>query len=311
MAIGIDLANQLLSGADRSGRAARVILLSDGHANQGDHSLPGLRRRAARAVQGEWVFSTAGVGHRFDEGLMASLADAGTGNFYYVEHVAALAGVFDAEFASARETVAAALAVSIRPAPGVQVVDAAGYPLERDGAVVRFRPGDLFSGQERRIWVTLRAPASGEGEHDLGHFSVSYRGDGERQEIGFDRTPRIACVRGEEDFFASIDGEAWARSTLRDEIGELKQKVAGAVRAGDRDRAMQEIRLYQAGKERANAYLKRADVFEAMDDLDEMAIEVEEAFAAPPSAAPRMQNRLGKQLSVEGTDSRRSGAKRQ
>ena len=32
-------------------------------------------------------------------------------------------------------------------------------PLERDGRRVSFRPGSLFAGQEREIWVTLRVPS--------------------------------------------------------------------------------------------------------------------------------------------------------
>ena len=310
MAIGMDLANQILAGGQRSGRAARVVLLSDGHANQGDHSRDGLRRRAARAVKGEWVFSTVGVGEGFDEALMTSLADSGAGNFYYVQHVENLAGVFADEFASARETVASALAVAIRPGPGVQVVDAAGYPLERDGAQVRFRPGDLFAGQERRIWVTLRAPASDQGEIALGRFAVSYRGDDGREERAFSETPVIACVPGEDDFYADVDADAWARSTLIDGLGELKQKVADAVRSGKRDAALEEIQSYREESGRYNAVLQRPDVARALDDLYVMESEVQGAFSAPAGEAAAIQNRLGKKLSADGTDDRRVGAKR-
>jgi Ca-activated chloride channel family protein len=310
MAVGIDLANQILSGGERSGRAARVVLLSDGHANQGDHSLAGLRRRASRAVQGEWVFSTAGVGQGFDESLMASLADAGAGNFYYVQHAENLASVFADEFASARETVAKALTVSIRPGSGIEVVDAAGYPLERSGSAVQFRPGDLFAGQERRIWVTLRTPTSGEGEYALGRFAVSYRGSDGREERVFSGTPQVACVKGEDEYFADVDSDAWVRSSLVDEIGELKQKVSRAVQRGDRGRALYEIQDYRAKKERVNAVLKRPEVAAALDDLSLVETEVEEAFNAPAEAAPALQNGLGKQLAADGYNGRRSGAKR-
>jgi Ca-activated chloride channel family protein len=261
-------------------------------------------------VKGEWVFSTAGVGEGFDESLMASLADAGAGNFYYVQNAENLAGVFADEFASARETVASALSVSIRPGPGVQVVDAAGYPLERRGRDVSFRPGDLFAGQERRIWVTLRAPTTSEGDLRLGRFAVAYRGSDGREERAFSRTPGIACVRGEEDYYARVDGDAWARQVLLDGLGELKQKVSTAVREGRRDEALKEIQAYRSEKGRANAVLKRDDVAQALDGLNELEFDVEEAFSAPAGEAAGIQNRLGKKLSADGTDSRRVGAKR-
>ena len=310
MAVGIDLANQTLAVTRQPGRAARVVLLSDGHANQGDHSLAGLRRRASQAVKGEYVFSTAGVGQGFDEALMAMLADAGAGNFYYVQDVVELASVFADEFASARETVAAGLAVSIRPGAGVQVVDAAGYPLERTGGEVRFRPGDLFAGQERRIWVTLRAPTSGEGEFDLGRFAVSYRGDDGRVERTFGSTPRVACVKGEDAYYADIDTDAWARSTLVDEINALKQKVSAAVQSGNRDEALLKVRHFREQKKKENLVLQREDVAEALRDLVSVETEVEEVFAAEPAAAPALQNGLGKRLSADGYDGRRVGAKR-
>jgi Ca-activated chloride channel family protein len=113
MASGIDMALHTVDGLSRNGRVPRVVLLSDGHANEGDSSFQGLVARARRAAIGEYVFSTVGVGEGFDENLMTALADAGTGNFYYVQRSEELGEVFAAEFASARETVATALEVQI------------------------------------------------------------------------------------------------------------------------------------------------------------------------------------------------------
>lgn len=310
MAAGMDVAAHLLASTQRAGRAGRVVLLSDGHANQGDHSLEGLRRRAARAVQGEYVFSAAGVGGGFDEVLMSALADAGTGNFYYVQHTGDLAGVFGDEFASARETIASSLAVAIRPGDGVEVVDAAGYPLERSGDEVRFRPGDLFAGQERRVWVTLRAPTNGEREIALGRFALSYRSDGRHREHRFDAEPRVTCVASEQDYYAAMDSDSWARSVIVDEVNALKQKVSHAVQAGERDQAVRDLADFVSAKKRENQVLQRDDVDEALRGLVSLEAEVEEAFAAEPSAAPALQNGLGKRLRSEGTDGRRVGAKR-
>jgi Ca-activated chloride channel family protein len=150
MSSGLDLATELVASARGPGRAPRLILLSDGHANEGDSSFSGLAARARRAVADEFVLSAVGVGDGFDEALMSGLADAGTGNFYYLRDASALGGVFAGEFGAARDTVASALVVRLDPARGVEVLDAAGYPLDRSGRV-SFRPGSLFAGQERRV----------------------------------------------------------------------------------------------------------------------------------------------------------------
>jgi Ca-activated chloride channel family protein len=53
MSSGLDLAHELLASARQQDREARILLLSDGHANQGDASPDGLARRSARAVAGD------------------------------------------------------------------------------------------------------------------------------------------------------------------------------------------------------------------------------------------------------------------
>src|SRR5262249_49568588 len=182
-----------------------VVLISDGLANQGDATPEGLTRRAHRAAQGEYMLSTVGVGTDFNEYLMTALADAGTGNYYYLHNAEDLANVFAREFDAARTTVASALAVQIVPARGVRIVDAAGYPLESAGDAIVFRPGSLFAGQERRIWVSLAVPHDVVGEYELGRFSIAY-GEGEqRTTLSFSGPPRVACVASEDQFYSSVD----------------------------------------------------------------------------------------------------------
>ncbi len=307
MATGLDLANQTLVDSARAGRAARVVLLSDGHANQGDHSRSGLTRRAARAVKGEYVLSAAGVGQGFDESLMAALAGAGTGNFYYVQHVGDLARVFAGEFATARKTVASGLAVTIRPEDGVEVVDASGFPLERGDGEVRFRPGDVFAGQERHVWVTLRAPTTREGSIGLGRFDLTYKVDGERRQTGFSENPTVTCVRKEDDYFASFELETRERSILNEELGVLKRRVSEAVRAGDASRASSYISFFYRDMKLENAHLKSKRVDELLDSLDALDEDVAQAFDAPEAEAPALQNQLGKELSAEGWQLRNLG----
>jgi Ca-activated chloride channel family protein len=225
---GLDLAHATVERHRVPGRALRVVVISDGLANQGDHSISGLRARAGRAVAGEYVLSTVGVGTDFDEQVLTQLADAGTGNYYYVSDVESLAAVFSDEFLSARETVARGLEVRIQPGEGVAVLDAAGYPLERRGGSVVFRPGALFSGQERRIWVTLRTPTHEVGEFELARFSLSYSdGDG-RRELAFEKTPRLACVADQETFAAAVDKPTWERGLVVDAYNAMREPAARA-----------------------------------------------------------------------------------
>jgi Ca-activated chloride channel family protein len=307
LASGLDLAHQLVSGADFAGRAVRVVVLSDGHANQGDHSLEGLRARARRALGGEYVLSAVGVGQGFDETLMSALADAGTGNFYYLPHLRALAGVFADEFASARETIASALRVSIEPGDGVRVESAAGYPLSLEQGRVQFEPGSLFAGQERRIWLSLRVPTALAGDVTLGRVRVSYRDErGAAREVALPRLPALACVEGEHDYYASFHEGAYRRGLTTEAFGALKQRVAGKLKAGRVSEAAEEIEveLDELRREQRRALGSVAD-----DDVAELEA-LRDAVSAPSVASPAERNRLGKQLLEQGRDARRSGAKR-
>lgn len=317
MAIGIDLATDTVARHRQPGRVVRVILLSDGHANQGDHSIEGLRARAARATRAEYVLSTVGVGLDFDEQLMAALADAGTGNFYYVKDGRDLGDVFSGEFAAARETVASAVAVELVLGPEVALLDAAGYPIERVGSVTRFRPGTLFAGQERRIWLTLRAPTGALGELSLGEFRLAFReqdgaGVGPPRSLRFRNDPRIACVAEEAEFVASLEKDLVLHQIGVDGLAKLKQRVALAVGRGRRDEAQQAIDAFTTSN--GTTYeLLGIDQREAPSYFGARTLQdkVEAAFTrASPGVARAAQHSLSKTLAEEGVDEQRSGAKR-
>lgn len=80
-----------------SGMMSRVILLSDGQANEGivdtDEICEQVRELASAGV----TTSTVGFGVDFNEELMTAIANAGQGNAWYGERVEDLAESFDAE----------------------------------------------------------------------------------------------------------------------------------------------------------------------------------------------------------------------
>jgi Ca-activated chloride channel family protein len=307
MASGLDLGLDTIDAARAAGRAARVILISDGLANQGDASREGLVRRAGRAARGEYVLSAIGVGADFDEQLMTALADAGTGNYYYLERASDLASVFTREFDGARTTVAKALAVEIEPADGVEVRDAAGYPLVREGRRIVFRPGGLHAAQERRIWVTLAAPHATVGEQALGRFSLSYGDAGARTTLAFGETPRIAVVANEDDFFARVDKSAWADGVLVEAYNEMQAAVAREVKAGNRQKALDRIQAYRAEVGSMNDALKVPAATAKLEESHDLERDVAGAFVGPDQ--PARQNALSKSKGAQAIDGRRLGSK--
>lgn len=158
---GLSRAVELLSPEARSGRAQRVILISDGEANVGRTTLQDLAPLASGAAERGVSLTTIGVGLSFNEQLMMGLADSGVGNYHYVREGAGLAGAFTTEFDRLARTVVRNAVVEVTPAPGVVIADVVGHTYERNGAGVRVRVGDLFGGMQRKVLVRLRlAPGS-------------------------------------------------------------------------------------------------------------------------------------------------------
>jgi Ca-activated chloride channel family protein len=307
MSAGLDLALATVAHLRAAGRAPRVILISDGLANQGDASHEGLVGRAQRATRAELPLTTVGVGADFNEALMTALADAGGGNYYYVERSTELAPVFAREFGAARATVASAVAVEITPADGVRVLDAAGYPLEESGGRIVLRPGTLFGGQERRVWVTLSVPHDRPADHALGRFALSYKEGDTARTLTFGETPKVACVASADDFFAAVDLPAWERSVTVEGFNKMQDEVAREVKAGRREEAGTLMRAFRRDTEAMNARLRSPEVQKKLDALGQLESQVADAFEGADQKAK--QNALSKGSAAAAYDSRRPGSK--
>jgi Ca-activated chloride channel family protein len=298
LALGLGMVER----SQTAGRSPRVMLLSDGLASETPDVL---RAEAARAARGEFPLSTLGIGSDFDESLMSSLADTGAGNYYYLRDPGQLAEILDDEFATARATVASGLAVTLAPGDGVEVIDAAGYPLERDRRGVTFRPGTLFAGQQRRIWVTLRVPTDLAVERSLGDVALRFDEAGVPRRIELPDLPRIATVETEQQFLSGLDGERWADAVAVEEWGDLRQKVGRYVQQGRRDAALSAIDAFQARIAPLQTAHPEPEVARKLEDASALEASVAEVFDAPD--APAARNRLGKDLHAQSTLDRRVG----
>ena len=232
IAAGLELGLSQLERRE-SGRSARVLLLSDGQATAGDTSTEGLRSRAARYMRKEHVLSTMGIGDDFNEDVMTGIAETGTGNFYYLSRVALLGRFFDAELKAAGETVASALELAFEGAPDIKLLDVSGYELERAGGNTVVRPGNLYAGQKRTLWVTLQLPTDKLRDLDVGRFVLRYKHRDQAREIHTEQLPQIACVADRERWKRSIDKALWEQNLMTEQFQDAQLQVGRAVGSGD------------------------------------------------------------------------------
>lgn len=160
---GLGLGADALAGAHTTLR--RIVLISDGEPTEGLGSgitvdpAPLLAFAGRRASDGTSI-TTVGVGLTFREDIMAGIAGAGRGNYYFVERAADLSAMFARELGRLGETVFTAGDVTLTPASGVEVLDAIGYPLVQDGDGWRVPVADLRRGEQRKVVVRVRVNAT-------------------------------------------------------------------------------------------------------------------------------------------------------
>jgi Ca-activated chloride channel family protein len=280
---GMVLGQQELLRATEPGRVNRVVLLSDGQANQGVTDSPTLGRAAAGAADRGVRLTTVGMGLDYNEDLMELLAENGRGRYYYVKDAASLEGVFAGELASMQATVASATELKLTPlCAGVEVLAVYGYETRAQGTSTLVPMVDLFGGDSRRLVAKLRVPAAAMGRADLLEVTLGYR-DARDQRPG-----SAALVLGAEfsteaqAVEMAVDREVMSH-VVQMEAATVMRAAAQAYERGDRDGARRQLQ----DKERdmrnlAGKYaLPQAKVEQALHDLPSFANEI---YTASPAS---------------------------
>jgi Ca-activated chloride channel family protein len=299
---GIDV---LLSG-EETGNARKLVLISDGLANKGITDVSRLGGMAGIAVEKVFAISTVGVGNEFNEHLMTAIADRGAGNYYYLENPMAFSEVFQKELFYTQATVATNVSIWVPRQNGISLTDAAGYPITRQNKFYIFYPGDLHSGQTRKVYLTLQVPTESTAHFDIDRIRVRYRFKDQVLETTLAESFQIACVGNKKEVQASIDKTSWAEKVLQEDYNRLKQEVAVDIKAGRRQSALNKIHRYHLEQETINAKVGSTEVSHNLDrDLKELRQRVEDTFEGTPTAVSRKQKSSSKALQYEGYRGRR------
>jgi Ca-activated chloride channel family protein len=166
---------ELVDGGKRDKAMNRVILMTDGQANQGIVSPDALAGLCANARREGITTSTIGFGADYDERLLRSMADAGGGSTFYIEREDQAVGVFEEEIEGLLSLSAQNVAVEIQLASSVELVAIHhDYPLAEVGnGAKRVEIGDLYAREPRSLLVEFLVPAlSGGAVVDIGTITI-------------------------------------------------------------------------------------------------------------------------------------------
>lgn len=156
-------------------RVSRVILLSDGLANEGITDPDRIAAMAREARASGVIVTTMGLGRDYNEDLMQQTAEAGGGRYYYVENPRALNRFFAHELEGAIQTVATGITLRITFEANVFGYDFYGPDNAAVGKTIELPIEDLYGGEDRSYVVKLDHEALAEGDAKIASISLHYR----------------------------------------------------------------------------------------------------------------------------------------
>jgi Ca-activated chloride channel homolog len=151
----------------------RVIMLTDGLANRGVTYPSRITEMVREIAVSRISVSTLGVGEDFQEDLLVDMAEAGSGNFYFIESADKIPEIFQQELQGLLSVTAQNMALAFRPANGVVVSGVMGYQPSW-GEEVSIALPDMYSGEVKTLLFELQVATGAAGPMDLGCLSLRY-----------------------------------------------------------------------------------------------------------------------------------------
>jgi Ca-activated chloride channel family protein len=143
------------------GASRRILLVTDGLANQGITEPATLIELARTARRMGITTSTIGIGEGYDDALLRSMADAGGGNAWYIERPDQSKDVLGEELGNLLSVAAQGLTVTLTLHEAVSVfMTHSDWPVTTPSAhTFRFDLGDLYAAEPKPLLVELFVPA--------------------------------------------------------------------------------------------------------------------------------------------------------
>ena len=135
----------------------RVLLLSDGQANEGLTNTAEIAAKVAGLTAKGISTSAFGLGDGFDEDLMGAMATSGDGTLAFIESPGQLPDLYASELQGLANTLGKRVSIGIRTKQGAELVDVLN-DLDTTEAG-NYRLPNLRAGQELNVGVRLQLPA--------------------------------------------------------------------------------------------------------------------------------------------------------
>jgi Ca-activated chloride channel family protein len=159
----------------RAGQVNRILLLTDGMANEGITDPEQLVALCRAAAERGISTTTIGFGQGYNEHLLTALAEAGGGHTYYIEEPDQAPGIFEEEIEGLLSLAAQNITVRLQTSPAAALVAVRhAYPSHPEGEALAIELGDLYAREPKLLLAEFLVPATEEeGEVEVARLTVS------------------------------------------------------------------------------------------------------------------------------------------
>jgi len=220
----------------------RLLLLSDGLANNGPSSPDDFARLGVSLLRERISVSTVGVGLDYNEDLMTRLAHRSDGNTYFVSTSRDLPAIFNSELGDVLNVVARRVVVTIEFPSGVRPLSFVG----REGAIrgqrASFELNQLYGGQEKFALVEVELAASRAGEErEIATASAVFEDAITRRSVTLTMKGAARFTATEREVIASANQRVQADYAVN-VTAMAKDQAVALVDANRRDEAARQLR---------------------------------------------------------------------
>lgn len=154
-------------------RMNRVLLLTDGLANQGITDKTKLCRKVSEMKNTGVAVTTLGVGEDFDEDLLTAMAEASGGSYFFIDSTEKIPAIFAQEMQALLSVVAQNVKLVFCESEYADVTRVWGYRPAGDKEISINLP-DIFSSDRRVILMEITLSGFEIGSLPIGALSLSY-----------------------------------------------------------------------------------------------------------------------------------------
>ncbi|NUP10965.1 MAG: VWA domain-containing protein [Polyangiaceae bacterium] len=287
------LADLRTATAGNNTMVQRMILLSDGAANNGIRDVPGFKGLGQRALSQGVNIAAIGVDVDFDEKVLSALATSSNGRHYFVENDVDLVRVFEQEAASVGASVASNTVAEIELAPGVELVRVFDRQFSRAGSRLSVPLGTFAKGEVKTVLAKVRIPKGKPGSLSVANVRLTYRDLGAEKDAT-SSGKLAALLVDDKDALTPIDAIVLDR-LQRSETATALREANNLFSVGKADEARkrledQKTKLSASRSAATNAPAARAgDINKSFDKQEQEISRSIDNFATPPppdAAAP-------------------------